>query len=332
MRSDGNVLNAAPPSLSDRLEGDGREALGAIVESAGRVVDAILAHRRSTSLTADDAAEIRGTVMLRLVGRLMRRSPESEAVEQPENLAATLTFHAINDHLRERFPQRARLRARLRYVLRHHPRLAIWEAGVVVSGLATWQGRSAVAGVESSFSASGAMLDPAHPGNALTALFESIGQPVRFEELVGLMAEVWHVVDVPAMSAEEVAETRPSAASQLEDRQYLDRVWQEIGQLPASQRMALLLNLREEHSGNVLAFWVLTKVTTFEEVAESVGMTEEELAALWGSLPLADETIAARLGVSRQKVINLRHAGRRRLRRRMTVWEHGGHKATGFSS
>jgi hypothetical protein len=40
------------------------------------------------------------------------------------------------------------------------------------------------------------------------------------------------------------------------------------------------------------------------------------LSALWDQLPLDDLSIAARLGVTRQQVINLRKAARARLARR----------------
>jgi hypothetical protein len=43
----------------------------------------------------------------------------------------------------------------------------------------------------------------------------------------------------------------------------------------------------------------------------------DEFAAMWNRLPLDDLTIAERLGVNRQRVINLRKSARERLTRRM---------------
>jgi len=50
-------------------------------------------------------------------------------------------------------------------------------------------------------------------------------------------------------------------------------------------------------------------------------MTIEALAELWNSLPLDDHAIAARLGITRQQVINLRRAARERLARRLGTGE-----------
>jgi len=82
--------------------------------------------------------------------------------------------------------------------------------------------------------------------------------------------------------------------------------------------MALLLNLRGSGSGSgsAIALLVLLGVTTFDALAAALAMTGEELAAIWGELPMDDLTIAGRLGVTRQQVINFRQSARKRLGRR----------------
>jgi hypothetical protein len=46
-------------------------------------------------------------------------------------------------------------------------------------------------------------------------------------------------------------------------------------------------------------------------------MSMAELSEIWGRLPVDDHTIAERLGLTRQQVINLRKSARARLARRM---------------
>ena len=48
-----------------------------------------------------------------------------------------------------------------------------------------------------------------------------------------------------------------------------------------------------------------------------VEVVEGQLAELWPRIPLDDLEIANRLGISRQRVINLRSAARQRLARRL---------------
>jgi hypothetical protein len=43
----------------------------------------------------------------------------------------------------------------------------------------------------------------------------------------------------------------------------------------------------------------------------------EDFAVLWNELPLPDNAVAARLGCTRQQVINLRMAARKRLAHRL---------------
>jgi hypothetical protein len=57
-------------------------------------------------------------------------------------------------------------------------------------------------------------------------------------------------------------------------------------------------------------------VASFEDLASALDITTDDLASLWNGLPLDDLTIAARLGVTRQQVINLRKSARERLERR----------------
>jgi hypothetical protein len=58
-------------------------------------------------------------------------------------------------------------------------------------------------------------------------------------------------------------------------------------------------------------------VATIAQVAAVVEVPLDELAALWPDLPLDDNTIAARLGGTRQQIINLRKSARDRLARRL---------------
>jgi hypothetical protein len=57
-------------------------------------------------------------------------------------------------------------------------------------------------------------------------------------------------------------------------------------------------------------------VASFREVAGALETTPPDLAELWNRLPLEDLEIAARLGLDRQQVINLRSTARERLVRR----------------
>jgi hypothetical protein len=68
-------------------------------------------------------------------------------------------------------------------------------------------------------------------------------------------------------------------------------------------------------------------VAGIRQIAEILEFPAEEFAAMWNVLPMDDLAIAAKLGVTRQQVINLRKSARERLLRRI-----GGNIMPGSSS
>lgn len=304
-----------------------REIERLIVGVAQPLIAAIASRyvRSNSTVSLDDADDITGTIHLRLVARLraVPRSPE-DAVGELEKYVATLTYNVINDHLREIFPERTRLKSRLRYALLHDPRLALWSVGdTLVCGLSFWRGSDVLA-AEPAIDAANApveMCDPTRPADALVLLFQHTGRAVTFDGVVNCIAAVWNIVDAPASPEPDLGKleaAQPMTADSLEAREMLRALWREIRELRPPQRKALLLNLRGYDSGDVASLLVMTGIAPFDELAAALEMAPEELAALWYELPLDDQRIAAILGVTRQQVINLRKSARSRLARRVS--------------
>jgi len=160
------------------------------------------------------------------------------------------------------------------------------------------------------------MLDPEYPGDALEAVLRRFGKPIALDDLIRIFGVLWDISDDQFSSIEELV-IDSTQLLEVEAREHLALLWQEIRDLPSGQRSAILLNLRDAEGLNAVMLLILTGTTTFTEVAGSLQMTTEQFAAIWGDLPMDDLSIAARLGVTRQQVINLRKSGRERLRRRM---------------
>jgi hypothetical protein len=166
---------------------------------------------------------------------------------------------------------------------------------------------------------------PAHPLAPLVfEILRTLGRPIDLSRLTTVVAEIVGIEEPSWVSAqaggeEEIpglpADPAPTAAMRLELRQRLDRLWPEILRLPARHRSALLLGARAS-AGAAVGLVVDLGVATFREVAAALEMSREELAELWNRLPLEDLEIAARLGLDRQQVINLRSTARQKLARR----------------
>ena len=255
-----------------------------------------------------------------VIVRLMRKLDElqrgfAEPIGSFADYVAIVTFHAADDFLRRRQPQRTLLSNRVRYLLTHDDRFALWQVErELVCGLAKWRDRPARS----------RPLDPADAderrlGDSLMRVFTRTGAPLPFHDVVALFATLSGNADIatPVEDA-NLRELSPSAFDQVESKQTAQHLWAEILELPSRQRAALLLNLREAGGGSAIPLVTLTGLATTEEVAELVGVTAEELASIWNDLPLDDNTIASRLGATRQQVINLRKCARERLARRLS--------------
>ena len=191
-------------------------------------------------------------------------------------------------------------------------------------GLAEWRGRSVNADAERSLRADVSIggapwVTLSRTGLAartVTAV-RAIGGPVDFGVLVhvasvaaGLM-EPRDGGDATLVPSGDIA---PEAA--IDQRRLLTRVWDEVTALPIRQRVALLLNLRDATGAGLLWLLPIAGVATIRQIARVLEFSDTEFAALWGRLPLDDATIGERLGCTRQQVINLRMAARKRLANR----------------
>jgi len=170
----------------------------------------------------------------------------------------------------------------------------------------------------------------------LENILERAGAALAIDQLVAIVAEVKGIKDHPVKSYDQDNELVQSLASPvpktdavLEQHLYLSRLWEEVASLPALQRAALLLNLRDANSDSVIAFVPHLGIASKSEIAELVGVPEDRFAELWNDLPLEDSAIAKLLGITRQQVINLRKTARERLARRMQASEKNSSRASG---
>jgi hypothetical protein len=228
-----------------------------------------------------------------------------------------VTLHACDDLVRERMPKRTAAKNRLCYILHRDPRFAQWTIDdEAVCGRGEWRAIPTITrgiSIETVQHLAGSR----DVRGLLEAIFAAAGQPVELEAVVNAAAKLWQMNDrSPAALYETVARATASHARETEDRQFLGKLWSEIALLNRPQRVALLLNLRDE-SGPAAELFPLLGVATIHDIADSVGMPPGEFAPIWHELPLGDLRIASILGVTRQQVINLRKSARERLRRRM---------------
>jgi RNA polymerase sigma factor (sigma-70 family) len=268
--------------------------------------------------------------------RRCRANRHAETIRDLRGFVATIAYRTYYDYLRRKYPHRRLLKNKLRYLLTHQPGLAIWDidADETAAGYAAWRGQSVTRSGREKLSR---LMGDAHallpaatltkecasrqPSDLLAAIFDFLGGPVALDDLVNLVAVLWEIKEPTTEAGEEalavLRDPAPNAGESAQQGEFLRGLWAEVLQLPVRQRRALLLNLRDASGQGCIELLPLTGVASMAEIAGALEMSADELAALWGRVPLDDQELAERLALTRQQIINLRKAARARLARRL---------------
>lgn len=309
------------PFLKAPDDDDARLQLGALLERTARPVAADVVRGHLRGVSAAEREDVLGGVLLSLAAHLRavrEGRPGYEPIRSFGGYVAATAHHACHAFHRARFPLRAQLRSRTRYVLTRDPALALWDAasrewlcGTAARRGAAWDRTTAALLAERS-GRLGAF--PTFP-DLVRALLDGLPGPARFEDLVDALAAVQGISDQPAVARIQ-SEPSPSPEAAASARGFLAHLWAEIRLLPSRQRAALLLNLRDAEGRGMIELFPATETATVADLAAALEMAPDELGALWDGLPREDTWIAERLGVTRRQVINLRKCARERLARR----------------
>lgn len=295
------------------------------------VILATIRRKLAVSLRADDrsaanqdALEMANDARAAVLAWMRGAGCDADLDAHRAYVAAT-TRNACAEHVRRRASAWTQLKNRVRYLLNHDPRFALWRdrEDTLVCGLASWTARSVV---DPPFDALPSLSSTSPLAVLVPALFLRVGAPLELDALVEIVAAHQQVargtvsLDAPGVvEAHALADAAPSVSEAVEHRSLLARLWSEVRALPIRQRVALLFNLRDDDGGDVLGLLAVTGVARLDAIAPVVGLSPEALTRLLPRLPLPDAEIARWLSMERQQVINLRKAARARLVRRVRV-------------
>jgi RNA polymerase sigma factor (sigma-70 family) len=282
-----------------------------------------------------EADDIYQEVLLQLLAQLQkfRKLPDGHPIADLRGIAAVIAHRTCARWMRRQFPERHALKNRLHYLVTRQRGFALWQnaEGQLVAGFAVWQEQKKETRRTLDLEALPNQVRAAKGGkpqelaDTIAAIFNYAGHPIEFDELVTAVASLLGVSDQPIESIAEdedaisslpdVAE--PDPAWRIEKRMFLQRLWEELEQLPRNQRAALLLNLKESSGFGCITLFPATGIASLRQLAAALEMSAERFAELWNELPLEDAKIAELLGLTRQQVINARKSGRERLARRL---------------
>lgn len=329
------LLLAASDEQADEL------LLRLITGHAEPVIKGIIRYKlHLSSAQRAEADDIYQEVLVQWLAELqqLRKQPDKHPITDVRGMAAVIAHRTCSRWMRRQFPERHALKNRLNYLLTRQRGLALWQDddGNRLAGFAVWQGQKKAV----SAARLGHLSDDeglaAHIrlikrgkqqelGDALAAIFNHLGSPVEFDELVRALAALLGIRDQAIESTDQNEDAvtfqaesgEPDPAWTVEKRIFLQRLWQELQQLPLNQRAALLLNLKDAEGRGCIALFSITGIATLRQLADALEMNADRFAELWNELPLEDTRIAGLLGLTRQQVINARKSGRERLTRRL---------------
>ena len=298
-------LDSSDPEESERL----LERL--VQEQAAPIVERVVWSKIRVAIAEDVRSEVIADLISRL--RELKASGDRDSIHDFRAYCAVAAYHGCDKYYRRAFPQRYRLENQLRYLLGKHVRLAIWVAphGEWICG--TKARNKGLPRLESLVKTDASWASSREARRLVERILEESSVPLPFNDLVERVAQHWRISDKQELRGVDLANQAPSVETKLTQRAWLKRVWSEIGGLPRAQRISLLLNLRDERGEAALTLLPVTGVASLAQIATAVEMSVEELTRMWKGLPLDDLRIAARLGLNRQRVIDLRRSARQRL-------------------
>jgi RNA polymerase sigma factor (sigma-70 family) len=326
------------PILQTEDEVESQQVLEKLVSShINPIIKEIIHHKlrlHTGGGNQQDGEDVQGNTVLKLLSclRQFKLDPASRNISDFRSYVAVTAYNACNEYLRQKYPQRHSLKNQLRYLCSHFPPLAMWSADDdnAVCGLVDWQSQKRRAAPHSEVinllnNAASLGLGNRPLIDVVTTLLRLLDRPLTLDDLVNLVAEAKGIRDETAQIeneegaslVERLPDSRARVDAALEQRSHLERLWKEIAELPLRQRIALLLNLKDEHGNSQLEMFPLTGVATIRQIARVLEMSDEEFARLWNQLPMEDARIAERLKLTRQQIINLRKSARQRLAKRM---------------
>ncbi|HEV8484046.1 MAG TPA: hypothetical protein VGV87_10925 [Blastocatellia bacterium] len=338
-------LQASDEEEVDRLLGQIlTETAQPIVSGVVRTYIAGSSYYSGSDQVSEDIQNLIADATVQILKRLrqIRLKPEMGTISSFKGYVSVTAYNTCHRHLRLKYPQRARLKHKVRYILTHKKGFSLWKDDQEnwLCGTTEWlesrripvsrgrinQLRNDSQALEEA-GLSPDRVDDSDPLEVVTAIFRWADGPLEIDDLVSLTAELCRIKDYAPQSESETdlssvpdytqRDSLSDATSKAEQRVYLKRLWEEICQLPIEQRSALLLNLRDPQESSLITLLSDIGIATVREVASALTLPVERVARLWNDLPLDDSTIAQHLQVTRQQVINFRVSARRRLSRRM---------------
>ena len=295
-----------------------------VVESIVRQKLRATLSRDDSSRENEDALDLVQSVYSELTQAM--QSEDSE-IRNLKSYAAVVTYHACAQYFRARYPERTRLKNKIRYFLSHEPGFAVWETpnGEVYCGYSDWprDSRALSEAVQAlnvlpediserlfgrGSSSSGAVraLDAMRFADwrmVLQAIFDDLAGPIELDQLISILSALFRVKEDPKESGGNERKS-PQFDRRIHHQELMRMLWMILQDFDHRWLMAFLLNLpglTKEARGEIEAFET-SGAATRREIGHLLAMNQVEYSELgyqtehWPPDPGACEERIARYG------------------------------------
>ncbi len=278
-------------------------------------------------LSEQDFEDLRNESCWMLIKKLaeIRESADRVAIRDFERYVSVIAFNCWNAFFNKRAPNWKSLKNKIRYSVEKNDEIEIWrEKNESFCGLRRNNRKIGEAGPDQLVELIEREVVDFRNADLPDLLFEILEKAeaaLGLNMLVSITARLWAIDDLPEVSLESFRNedflNKRTEPNVFEMRFELEHIWQEIRVLPVNQRIALLLNLRDERGREMLFMFYNAKIASMKEICAALDLSLEEFASLLPMLPLGDKAIAERMKLTAKKVSNLRKVARENLRRRL---------------
>ncbi|HEY6333501.1 MAG TPA: sigma factor [Blastocatellia bacterium] len=328
------------PFLAEPDEQRRAAILSSLIEDHAQPVICRIIRTTLPNLPRNDSASIddlKSEVILRVIRSL--ESFRSDRLLEPfpsfTSYVAVVSYNTCHDYLRNKNPERARLKKRIRYALSHSPELAVrqHDRSTWLCGLAEWSFSEPTldqTGLETSvrgcmFSQPSAGSDCLDPRALLIDIFRLAGVPIELDSLVEAIAELLGIDDLNILELSLDGEVGAANGSHLRAEGSLQSVefvmtarhlWGEVCRLSHRERVALILSMKDDRGVDGVSLLTHSRAASLEEISIALEIPAAKLVMIWDQLPLNDAATGQLIGVTSRQVADLRRSARKRLARR----------------
>lgn len=275
-----------------------------------------------------DALELIGDIQVMIMAAVAARHDNGDSsIRDLRGYAAKTAANACYLYFRTNFPQRTRQENKLRYALKNMDGVSIWRGTDGRWLFAAADGGEATqlepVPIDRAVSETWMAMETREGYlKAVRSVLAAARGPVLLDDLVNLMMEVLGIHEANLVSVDDgqleddgvlqIDDYTNALADQQDSNGHLKRVWKELAQMQLRDRKVILLNLKYE-GGDLVKLLPLCGIASVHDIACALEFTDDEFAEVLGTLPWDDRRIGDHLGITRQKVINLRRNVRCRL-------------------